>query len=249
MRFLPCLLIPCYNHGSTIAATIERLREYGYPIFLVDDGSDEVSRLELERVAAREPLLRLIRHPRNLGKGAAVMRAMREAHAAGHSHGLQVDADGQHALQDVPRFFELARRHPDTVVCGRPVYDDSVPRARLYGRYLTHFWVWVETLSFAIGDSMCGYRCYPLAPAVALIARGRIPLRMDFDSAMIVRLYWMGLPVRNLATRVIYPAGGLSHFDALRDNLRISKMHALLFCGMLPRIPMLLWRRLRRSAS
>jgi glycosyltransferase involved in cell wall biosynthesis len=248
MTFKPCLLVPCYNHGATLVALFERVRGHGVPVFVVDDGSDEATRRELERLAAAEPLLRLFRHPVNLGKGAAAMRAMREAAAAGFSHGLQVDADGQHDPDDVPRFFDLARACPDAVICGRPLYDESVPRARLYGRYLTHFWVWVETLSFAIADSMCGYRCYPLAPTIELIAGGLIPLRMDFDTAIVVRLYWRGLPVRNLPTRVTYPPGGISHFDALADNVRISKMHTRLVLGMLPRIPLLLWRRLRRPS-
>ena len=133
------------------------------------------------------------------------------------------------------------------VVTGQPVFDTSVPKARLYGRYATHVWVWINTLSFDIRDAMCGFRVYPLAPTLRLFDDVAIGRRMDFDVEVLVRLYWRGLRVVNLPTRVTYPADGVSHFDVLRDNLRISWMHTRLFFGMLPRAPMLLWRKVARS--
>jgi hypothetical protein len=157
---------------------------------------------------------------------------------------LQIDADGQHDVADVPRFLAESHADPQALVCGKPIYDDSVPRARLYGRYVTHVFVWIETLSMAIHDSMCGYRLYPLDATCAEIARKALPARMDFDTEVAVRLSWRGLPVRNLPTRVIYPENGLSHFRMWRDNLRISAMHTRLLLGMLPRAPLLFWRRL-----
>lgn len=244
MTIRPCLIIPCYNHGPTMAAVLERVLPLGLAVYVVDDGSDSPTRGTLESLAQRHPQVCLHRLPVNQGKGGAVMQGMRLAHQAGYTHALQVDADGQHDLNDVGRFLDLAVRHPEAVIAGCPVYDSSVPKARLYGRYLTHVWVWIETLSFSIADSMCGFRCYPLAPTVALIDSVPIPRRMDFDIEIIVRLYWAGLSVINLPTRVTYPAGGLSHFDAWRDNLRISRMHARLAFGMLWRAPRLLWRRL-----
>src|SRR5206468_913777 len=123
------------------------------------------------------------------------------------------------------------------------VDDESVPRGRLYGRYATHVWVWINTLSLDIRDSMCGFRVYPLASLVELLDDARIGWRMDFDTDVIVRLHWRGVPVVNQPTRVTYPRDGISHFRMGRDNLRISWMHARLFAGMLLRAPMLLWRK------
>lgn len=243
MSFKPCLLIPIYNHKDSIHATIERLVPNGLPILVVDDGSDEATQQELAALAASQPLVRLYRLAQNGGKGAAVMHGMRQAHEAGFSHALQIDADGQHDATDVPSFLERGAAFPEAVICGKPVYDGSVPKGRLYGRYLTHFWVWIETLSFAIGDSMCGFRLYPLNAACALIDRVHIPTRMDFDIEIIVRLAWAGLPIENLETRVTYPEDGISHFDMWRDNVRITKMHTRLCFAMLPRVPPLLWRR------
>ena len=244
--FHPCALIPIYNHKDTIAATVRALRAHDLPVWVVDDGSDEATRAVLDELAAARTIT-LLRLPHNQGKGRALTEGFLAAHQAGYSHALQIDADGQHDTDDAPRFLAAARTRPDTLICGQPIYDQSVPRARLYGRYVTHVCVWAETLSFALRDSMCGYRMYPLTATCAEIARRPLPARMDFDTEIAVRLIWRGVGVHNLTTRVIYPVGGLSHFRMLRDNLRISAMHTRLLLGMLPRAPRLLWRK-RRSA-
>ncbi len=247
--FAPCALIPIYNHKDTIARTVHALRAHELPVMIVDDGSDAATRDVLDTLVREVPGVQLLRQPHNQGKGRALTTGLLAAHEAGYTHALQIDADGQHDTGDVPQFLAIARLHPCALICGRAVYDDSVPRARLYGRYVTHFFVWLETLSFAIRDSMCGYRLYPLADTCAEIARAPMPARMDFDTEIAVRLAWRGVPVRNLSTRVIYPENGLSHFRMLRDNLRISAMHTRLLLGMLPRAPRLLWRRLRRKRA
>jgi glycosyltransferase involved in cell wall biosynthesis len=245
--FRPCCVIPIYEHGATIRALVASLAAHGLPIYIVDDGSGEATQAELARVGDAFPQVRLARLPQNRGKGAAVMHGMLQARNDGMTHALQIDADGQHDPRDVPRFIARAGERPDAVICGQALFDRSVPKARFYGRYLTHFMVWIETLSFAIRDSMCGFRLYPLAATGALIEQGVIPPRMDFDTSMVVRLAWRGVPIENLPTRVIYPAGGISHFRMLRDNVRLTRMHTLLVCGMLVRLPVLLWRKLRRT--
>lgn len=247
--FRPGLVVPIYDHGATIGALVDHFAVHGLPIYIVDDGSGVATQEVLARIAQCCSLVRLARLPRNQGKGAAVMHGFRLAHAGGMTHALQIDADGQHDSRDIPRFLERGRARPDAVICGQPIYDASVPKARLYGRYVTHFWVWIETLSFAIKDSMCGFRLYPLAATCELIDQVAIPERMDFDTAVVVRLAWRGVPIENLPTRVTYPAGGVSHFNLWRDNARISLMHARLVCGMLLRLPLLLMRKLTFARS
>lgn len=242
--FAPCILIPLYNHGSTIYRTVAELQAFGLPIIIVDDGSDAATQAALKSTCDAFPKIHTVRLPQNSGKGIAVVRGFREAARFGYSHALQVDADGQHFLPDVPRFLDAARAHPDALICGQPVFDASAPAARRYGRWLTHFWVWVETLSFAIGDSLCGFRCYPLPATLRLIQRRTLQSRMAFDFDIAVRLYWQGVPVQNLKTRVIYPQGGISNFNMLRDNLRITLTHVRLVFGMLLRFPLLLSRKL-----
>lgn len=248
-RFAPCALIPIYNHKATIGRTVDALRATGLPVVIVDDGSDAATRAVIDGIVEPATDVRLLRLPRNQGKGAALVAGLLAAREAGYTHALQIDADGQHDTNDVPRFIDEARQHPLAMICGRAVFDDSVPKARLYGRYLTHVCVWVETLSMVINDSMCGYRLYPLEETCAEIARAALPARMDFDTEIAVRLVWRGVPVRNLPTRVIYPDDGLSHFHMLHDNLRITAMHIRLMLGMLPRMPRLLWRRFKKDRA
>ncbi|MCM7773512.1 glycosyltransferase family 2 protein [Enterobacter asburiae] len=244
--FRPCVLIPCYNHGAMIASVLSRLAPFGLPCLVVDDGSEAITRQELERLAAEQPQMTLIRLAQNAGKGAAVIRGLEACARAGYTHAVQVDADGQHAIEDIPKLLALAERHPDALISGQPIYDDSIPRSRLYGRWVTHVWVWIETLSLQLKDSMCGFRVYPVAPTLRLAARETLGKRMDFDTEVMVRLYWQGNTSIFLPTRVTYPQDGLSHFDALKDNVRISLMHTRLFFGMLPRMPGLLFRRRRQ---
>lgn len=248
--FRPLVLIPVYDHEHAIGAMLDGVLASGQPCLLVDDGSGVACAKVLDALAARHAgVVSLLRLPANQGKGSAVLAGFAWAADHGYSHVLQIDADGQHDVADIPRFLALAAQHPREIVSGAPIYDDSVPKGRLYGRYLTHVWVWINTLSPRIRDSMCGFRVYPLPPVLALMASEPIGRRMDFDIEIIVRLFWRGVGVHNLATRVTYPSDGVSHFDVWRDNVRISRMHARLFFGMLRRLPRLLRRRLPRGMA
>jgi len=231
----PCILIPIYNHGSTIRATVETLLPYEMPIVIINDGSDSLTSETLESLASGQKGITLINLSRNLGKGAAVMTGLRWAGEMGFSHALQIDADGQHDPKDLPKLIELATAHPDCIISGRPVYDESVPRHRYLARYLTHVWVWIETLSFQIKDSMCGFRAYPIKPSLKVVNSTNLGARMEFDTEIMVRLFWNGVDPVFLPTKVIYPEGGVSHFRSVEDNARISWMHTKLFFGMLRR--------------
>ncbi len=243
LTYSPCVVIPCYNHGAMMARVLARLAPFQLPCIVVDDGSDDDTRRILDDLTASHPTLTLIRLTRNAGKGVAVIRGLEAAEQAGFTHAVQVDADGQHAIEDIPALLTLSKQHPDALISGQPLYDNSIPRSRLYGRWVTHIWVWIETLSLQLKDSMCGFRVYPVAPTLQLAKRARLGQRMDFDTEVMVRLYWQGNTSYFVPTRVTYPLDGLSHFDALKDNIRISLMHTRLFFGMLPRIPSLLFRR------
>jgi len=240
--FAPCVVIPVYNHEHAIGAVVGAIREQGVPMVLVDDGSSQACAEVLQRLSAA-PEVTLVRHEINRGKGAAVVTGMRTASALGYTHAVQIDADGQHTVSDVTRFVNEARQHPDVVICGRPIFDASIPRSRYYGRYLTHGLVWLETLSFELIDTMCGFRVYPLAVTLALLDRTGVGPRMDFDTEVLVRLHWRGVRTRWLETQVRYPPNGVSHFRMFRDNVRMTLLHIGLLLGMLVRLPLLLWRK------
>ncbi len=244
-----CAVVPVYEHELPVARTTADLRRHGLPVILVDDGSGPACAAELQRLAALDTGVSLLRLPENRGKGAAVMAGLEAAAKAGYTHVLQIDADGQHDSSDVPRFVATALAEPRALVCGRPVFDDSIPRHRLYLRYLTHAMVWLNTLSLDIPDAMCGLRVYPLDVVLPVIAAHPPGRRMDFDVEVLVRLHWCGVPMRWLPTRVGYPLDGISHFRLLHDNGRITLMHTKLFFGMLRRAPSLLIRRLKSAQS
>jgi glycosyltransferase involved in cell wall biosynthesis len=240
--FAPCVVIPVYNHEHAIGAVVDGIRAQGVPVVLVDDGSSQACAEVLRKLSAT-PDVMLVRHDRNRGKGAAVSTGLHAARQRGYTHAVQIDADGQHTVSDVQRFVAEARKHPEAVICGRPIFDASIPRSRYYGRYLTHGLVWLETLSFELIDTMCGFRVYPLVPTLALLDRGHVGARMDFDTEVLVRLHWRGVRTRWLATEVRYPLDGVSHYRMVRDNVRMTSLHVRLVLGMLLRLPMLLWRK------
>ncbi|HEY4072183.1 MAG TPA: glycosyltransferase family 2 protein [Herbaspirillum sp.] len=241
--FKACVVIPVYNHGEAIGAMAAGVLAQHIHCILVDDASDAACAAVLDRLAAGGPTqITLLRHCFNQGKGGAVLSGFQRAAELGYTHVLQIDADGQHRTEDIPRFLAIAEAYPQAVIAGCPQYDDSVPKHRLYARYLTHVWVWINTLSMAITDSMCGLRVYPLASVLALHHRHPFGRRMDFDTDVLVRLYWAGLHVINVPARVGYPSDGVSHFRLLRDNLLITRMHTRHFFGMLPRAPRLIMR-------
>ncbi|EKZ98352.1 glycosyltransferase family 2 protein [Cupriavidus metallidurans] len=244
--FRPIVLVPVFDHEHAIGAMVEAILRHPWPCLLVDDGSGPACSQVLRDLAdAHGERVILIRLPQNRGKGAAMMAGFQEAAKLGYTHALQIDADGQHNADDIACFFTLARENPTAVIAGCPVYDQTVPRHRFYFRYLTHILVWINTLSFEIRDSMCGLRVYPLDAVTALMQDVRLGHHMEFDTEVIVRLYWRGVSVVNVPTRVTYPSDGVSHFRLIQDNLLMTGMLTRLFFGMLWRMPRLLWRKVR----
>ena len=226
-------LIPHYRHTDTLPTVVAALRAHNLPVLIVDDGSGEDCRIALEKLAGQEGVSVFYKQS-NGGKGSAVKAGIRLAHERGYSHILQIDADAQHAFDDIPKLADMAFRRPESMVCGRPVYGGDAPKSRLYGRKITDFWNAVNTLSSDIRDGMCGFRVYPVAHVLPLLdASGD---RMDFDNEILVRLHWRHVPFIWIDTPVRYEPQGVSHFLAFRDNWLISKMHARLFFGMLRQV-------------
>jgi glycosyltransferase involved in cell wall biosynthesis len=241
-----CVIVPVYNHQAGIQVVCEKLASYNIPCILIDDGSDDHCRDVLLALANQFAWISLIRFDSNSGKGAAVCAGLVRAHERGYTHALQVDADGQHDLADLPRFLELSKRYPSAVVTGDRLAE-GISATRHYGRKLTDTLVWLQTLSFRIKDSMCGYRLYPLPATCSLLAAHRVGQRMDFDTDILVRLYWRSVPIEQISTRVIYREAIPSHFRMVKDNLMLSAMHLRLLFGMVLRSPLLIWRKLTTS--
>ncbi len=239
-----CVVIPIYNHEKYIESTLIRIFPFSIPIIIVNDGSrDECSKV-LDKLQKQHEIIDVLHLPQNGGKGAAVIAGLKKAKVDGYTHAIQIDADGQHDIEKLDELCTVSKSSPSALITAIPIYDDTVPKGRLIARYITHFWVWVNTLSFMIKDSMCGYRVYPLAATCNLLERVSLGLRMDFDIEILVRLLWDGVEIKSVPIKVTYHDDGISHFDAVQDNILISKMHTRLFFGMLVRLPKLLLRKL-----
>ncbi|MDB4988870.1 MAG: hypothetical protein JWN04_4048 [Myxococcaceae bacterium] len=228
-------LIPTYDNPQTIRAVVDAVRVHVADVLVVDDGSGPLGRAACEALV-RDGVARVVHRATNGGKGAAVKTGLQTLHELGFTHAFQIDADGQHAIADMPRFVAAAAVHPEALVLGSPEFDESAPKSRLVGRQITRFWTNVETLGPVISDPMCGFRVYPLARALAASARGNA---MDFDPEIAVGVAWAGAPVLNLKTRVRYlteAQGGVSHFRLWRDNVLISWMHTRMVLLLLVRL-------------
>lgn len=242
------VLIPSYNPGDKVFDTVRAAREQWNPVWVVTDGSTDGTPERLVRMAAEDPGLRVIVLPENRGKGAAVLHGIEAAATEGFSHVLTMDSDGQHPAALIPEFMAASLAEREAMVLGKPVFDASAPALRVRGRKVSNWWANLETLWSGVGDSLYGFRVYPIEPLKRVMRGQRWMRRFDFDPEAVVRMCWQGVPPRNLDAPVRYfreDEGGVSHFNYLRDNLLLTWMHTRLFLGFVLRLPRLAARRLR----
>jgi glycosyltransferase involved in cell wall biosynthesis len=243
------VLIPSYNPGRRLGDTLTAVLEHWSPVWVVDDGSSDSSTAAATEIAARDGRVRVIVRPRNGGKGAAVATGVDAALAAGFTHVLTLDADGQHPVDYIKPFMAASAANPAALVLGRPVFGPEVPLERLHGRKLSVWLAWLEILGPGIDDPLFGFRVYPAAALRRALARTRRARGFDFDPEVAVRMFWAGVPTVNLPAPCRYFApgqGGISHFNYLRDNLKLIWLHTRLLTQLL------LWRwvlvmRVRRA--
>ncbi|MES2013479.1 MAG: glycosyltransferase family 2 protein [Pseudomonadota bacterium] len=241
------VLIPSYNPGPKVDETVRAARQYWNPVWVVVDGSTDGSELELQAMAAQDSGLRVIYLPRNQGKGAAVLQGLKLAAAEGYTHALTMDSDGQHPPELIPTFMAASLQQPNAMVLGKPVFDTSAPNLRVQGRKISNWWANFVTLWGGIGDSLFGFRIYPINPLIKVMRFQPWMRHFDFDPEAAIRLCWRGVKVVNLPAPVRYfsiDEGGVSHFRYLRDNILLTWMYTRLFIGFVLRLPVLVVRRL-----
>ncbi|OYY94155.1 MAG: glycosyl transferase family 2 [Hydrogenophilales bacterium 28-61-23] len=241
------VLIPSYNPGPKVYDTVLAARRQWTPVWVVVDGSTDDSAAGLERMAATDAGLRIVVLPVNVGKGAAVLHGLDLAAQEGFTHALTMDSDGQHPADLIPEFMAASMAAPSCMVLGVPVFDASAPNLRVQGRKLSNWWANVETLWMGIGDSLYGFRVYPIEPLRQIMQSQRWMRRFDFDPEAVVRLCWRGVRPLNLPAPVKYlraDEGGVSHFNYLRDNILLTWMHSRLMLGFVIRLPLLVARRI-----
>jgi glycosyltransferase involved in cell wall biosynthesis len=241
------VVIPSYDTGAKVYETVRAARAEWNPVWVVVDGSTDGTAAGLEAMAASDPGLTIFVLPQNVGKGAAVLHALVAARAAGFSHALAMDADGQHPANLIPVFMRASQQRPAAMVLGRPIFDASAPLLRVRGRRISNMWTNLETLGAGIDDSLYGFRVYPVGALVDVMAEQHWMRRFDFDTEAVVRLAWRGVTPINIAAPVKYlrpDEGGVSHFRYGRDNVLLTWMHLRLMGGFVLRLPMLLAKRM-----
>ncbi|MFC7408797.1 glycosyltransferase family 2 protein [Hydrogenophaga atypica] len=242
------VLIPSYNPGAGVLETVRQARAQWTPVWVVVDGSTDGTDASLQAIAQDDPGLRVIVLPQNRGKGSAVLEGIDQAARAGFTHALTMDSDGQHPAHLIPTFMAASLQSPAAMVLGKPVFGPEAPALRVNGRKVSNGWANLETLWMGIGDSLYGFRVYPIAPLSRIMHANRFMRRFDFDPEAVVRLCWAGVRPINIDAPVRYLSaeeGGVSHFKYLRDNSLLTWMHTRLFLGFVARLPLLIWRRLR----
>jgi glycosyltransferase involved in cell wall biosynthesis len=239
------VLIPSYNPGPGVLATVRAARAQWNPVWVVVDGSSDGTAAQLQAMASGDDGLAVIVLPENRGKGAAVLAGITQAAALGFTHALTMDSDGQHPADLIPAFMAASMADPAAMVLGKPVFGPEAPALRVNGRKVSNGWANLETLWMGIGDSLYGFRVYPIAPLLKIMRANRFMRRFDFDPEAVVRLCWAGVRPLNLDAPVRYLSaaeGGVSHFKYLRDNALLTWMHTRLFIGFVLRLPLLLAR-------
>ncbi len=239
------MLLPSYNTGPVLLRTVQEACAAWPDVVVVLDGSTDGSGAALPDL----PGLRVLALPRNAGKGAAILHGLHALAAAGFSHALTMDADGQHPADMIAAFAAAARADPAAMILGVPRFGPDAPALRVGGRRISNWWVRLETLGAGVDDSLFGFRVYPVAPLLRIMQRQRWMRRYDFDAEAAVRLCWAGVRPVNLPAPVRYltaAEGGVTHFRYGRDNVLLTWMHIRLVLGLLPRLPLLAWRAARR---
>lgn len=241
------MLIPSYNPGGKVVLTVKEALQNWSPVWVVVDGSNDGSKEMLEELARQSEGLRVIVLQQNRGKGAAILEGLRVAGNEGVTHVLTMDSDGQHPANKISEFMALSEKNPQAMILGVPDFGVEAPALRVKGRKISNWWANLETFWEGIGDSLFGFRVYPLQPLKQVMERNRWMRRFDFDPEAAVRLCWAGVKPINLVAPVRYfskEEGGVSHFQYFRDNKLLTWMHIRLMVEMVLRSPALIFKKL-----
>jgi len=210
-----CVIIPCFDHPTTVAAVALAAQKH-FPVLVVDDGSTQP--------LPALPGCTIIRLDKNCGKGAALQTGFNRATELGYTHAITMDADGQHFAEDLPKFLEVAKSQPAALAVGvRDFFAAGCPTHRRRSNAVSTFWFRAET-GVRLGDTQCGFRCYPLALTQRLKVRSS---RYAFELECMVRASWVGTPIVAVPVKCTYAPDQirLSHFRPVRDLAHITFMN------------------------
>lgn len=225
-------VIPHYNHAATVLAVAAGARKYLDDVRVVDDGSTGLP-ADFEAELAKLQV-KLIRHERNRGKGAAIRTAAAALSADEVTHMIVMDADGQHDPADLPRFIAAIEADPDSVVIGCRDFEhaQNVPGSSKFGREFSNFWCKLET-GISCSDTQSGFRAYPVR---AFRELKFFCSRYNFETEVLVKLLWSGFRLAEVPVGVSYDKR-VTHFKPGLDNFLLSVLHTALITRRLLPIP------------
>ena len=216
------VVIPTLNPGAALPPLVaEVLRGGAAEVIVVDDGSTADDAKKFLAEAAALPGCRLLRHPANRGKGAALKSAWRFCLETGGRSGIvTADDDGQHTAQDILRIRAALRMKPDALILGsRDFSRRSVPWRSRFGNRLTSL-VFRRFAGIAVGDTQTGLRGIPRRLADAML---ELPGDgFELETEMLLAAAEIPLPIVETPIETVYIAGNSgTHFHPLRDAFRI----------------------------
>jgi len=212
-----CVVIPVYN-SPYISEVIKDVKRYGYTLIVVDDGSDD-------RVEVKDDDTIVLTHPRNLGKGEAILSGAKKAKELGFKSFVTMDADKQHIASEVEKLISVYKEN--TIVIGSRNFNDiNVPKSSKFGRKFSNFWVKLETFK-NLKDTQSGFRIYPMS-ILDLSLKKR---RFDFEIEVLALHSFSGGDIVEVEVECYYPPATqrISHFAKVKDNFRLSMLHSKLF--------------------
>lgn len=222
-----CALVPTFNNAGTIVDVVRRVHCYLPDIIVVVDGSTDAT---LDLLAALDFPVTVVSHPRNRGKGAALVSGFRKALSLGYDYALTIDADGQHYPEDIPQLLRAHDVHPNTLIVGsRPFNDANMSGKSKFANRFSNFWFAVQTTT-ALPDTQTGLRLYPLHRLYGL---NILTSRYEAELELLVFAAWHNVPLIPVPVRVYYPPKQerVSHFVPARDFTRISILNCFLCIG------------------
>jgi uncharacterized protein (DUF2062 family) len=223
--FKPVVVAPTFNNAGTLGDVVARVVRLGLRVVVVNDGSTDGSADVLARFSPEH--VTVVAHAANRGKAAALRTGFAAAAAAGFTHAVTIDTDGQLDPEEIPALLDAARAAPTALVLGRR--DDSAagyPGRSRVGRRISNLGVRLEC-GLRVDDSQCGFRVYPLGLMGAITCRAG---HYGFETEVITRAAWAGCAVVQVPVHCRYlPAERrVSHFRPWADSLRGVAMHFFL---------------------
>lgn len=222
-----CAVIPTYQNAKTLLKVVADVHRVVDTVFVVDDGSNDGTAALLDKATGNERPEKVLTHPKNCGKGAALKTGLTYARQQGFRYAVTVDADGQHRADDIPALLKAVEEEPDALAIGsRGLQHENMPAKSTFANRFSNFWFALQTLQ-RLPDTQSGLRVYPLQRLHGL---RWMSARYEAELTLLVFSAWAGVKLLPIPVSVYYPPRDqrVTHFRPGRDFTRISMLNTLL---------------------